>query len=101
MASTPIHAVDGLRGASAPLIPVVRSRADRSLAHGTLLVGFLLAMSLGFGLALLRDSPLFALGVLLVLLISTAVIAVAWMRPGSGSVEHHPKIDHYLDDSSP
>ena len=100
MASTRIHAVDGLRGA-APFRPVVRSSAERSRTHGTILIAILLTMSLGFGVALLRDSPLLALGVLLLLLISTAVIAVAWMRPGSGSVEHHPKIDHYLDDSSP
>ena len=76
-------------------------RSARTQLHGTLLVALLLGMSLAFGVALLRDSPLLALGILLVPLIGAGIMSVAWMRPPSASPEHHPKIDHYFDDTSP
>jgi hypothetical protein len=31
----------------------------------------------------------------------TALIATAWIRPASGSPEHHPRIDRLFDDTSP
>jgi hypothetical protein len=98
---TRVPLVGGLGGASAPVVPALHPIRERSVAHANVLFGILLFMSLGFGLALIGDSPLVAVAMLIVMLISTAVLAVAWMRPASGSPEHHPKIDHYLDDSSP
>lgn len=86
-------------GAAAPL-ESSRPR-ERSVAHANVLFAILLAMSLGFGAAWLGDSPFYAFAVLLVVLISAGVLSVAWMRPPSGSPEHHPKIDHLLDDTSP
>ena len=96
-----IHVVDDVRGVEGRFTPVPRSSTVRAQTHGTVLVAVLLATSLGFGVALLQGSPLFAFGMLLFLLISTGIISVAWMRPPGASPEHHPKIDHYLDDSSP
>jgi hypothetical protein len=93
--------VGGVGGASTPLGTALRPIRERSVAHANVLFGGLLFMSLGFGVALLGDSPVVAVAMLLVVLISAGVISVAWMRPASGSPEHHPKIDHYLDDSSP
>jgi hypothetical protein len=96
-----VQFVGAVSGASAPLQPALRPIRERSVAHANVLFGTLLFMSLGFGAALLYDSPIVAVAMLLVVLISAGVISVAWMRPASGSPEHHPKIDHYLDDSSP
>lgn len=96
-----IHVVDGVQGVEGRFTPVPRSSTVRAQTHGTFVVAVLLATSLGFGVALLQDSPLFAFGMLLFFLIATGIISVAWMRPSSASPEHHPKIDHYLDDSSP
>ncbi|HEV8550014.1 MAG TPA: hypothetical protein VGQ57_13315 [Polyangiaceae bacterium] len=79
----------------------LRPARERSVAHANVLFGLLLVMLLGIGIAWLGDAPLVAVATLLVVLISAAVISVAWMRPSSGSPEHHPKIDHFLDDSSP
>jgi predicted Na+-dependent transporter len=92
--------VGGASGISAPLNSTL-PRRERSVAHAIVLFAVLLCMSLGFGLALLGNSPMVAVIVLLVVLISAGVMSVAWMRPASGSPEHHPKIDHLLDDSSP
>ena len=94
-----IDVVDGKLQDSVPRAAPPRSA--RIQLHGTLLVALLLGMSLAFGVALLRDSPLLALGILLVLLIGAGIMSVAWMRPPGASPEHHPKIDHYLDDTSP
>lgn len=94
-----IQLVGGASGVSAP-IASSRPR-ERSVAHANVLFAILLSMSLGFGAAWLGDSPVYAVAVLLVVLISAAVLSVAWMRPASGSPEHHPKIDHLLDDTSP
>jgi len=98
---TRVQLVGGVGGASAPLGSTVPPIRERSVAHANVLFGALLFMSLGFGVALLGDAPIVAVAMLLVVLISAGVISVAWMRPASGSPEHHPKIDHYLDDSSP
>jgi len=95
-----IELVGGVSGAAAPLESSRPSR-ERSVAHANVLFAILLSMSLGFGAAWLGDSPVYAFAVLLVVLISAAVLSVAWMRPPSGSPEHHPKIDHLLDDTSP
>ncbi len=89
----------GMHRVAAPVSAAPRSA--RTQLHGTLVLALLLGMSLAFGVALLEDSPLLALGILLVLLISAGIMSVAWMRPPSASPEHHPKIDHYLDDTSP
>lgn len=96
-----VHVVDDGRMVDGRFTPVPRSSAVRAQTHGTVVVAVLLAASLGFGAALLQGSPLFAFGMLLFLLIATGIISVAWMRPSSASPEHHPRIDHYLDDSSP
>jgi len=95
-----IEPIFGMSGAHAPVAAPHPSR-ERSVAHATVLFAILLAMSLGFGAAWLGDSPVYAVAVLLVVLISAAVLSVAWMRPPGGSPEHHPRIDHLLDDTSP
>ena len=95
-----VQLVGGVSGVSAPLGSTLPPK-ERSVAHANVLFAILLCMSLGFGVALLGNSPIVAVAVLLVVLISAGVISVAWMRPESGSPEHHPKIDHLLDDTSP
>jgi hypothetical protein len=71
------------------------------LAHSTLLVTALGLVSLGFGGALLDGSPEIALAALLGGWIFVALIATAWIRPASGSREHHPKVDRWFDDMAP
>ena len=95
-----IQLADGVNGVSARMTSAPAG-SPHSVAHATVLVGILLSMSLGVGIALLGDSPLFALGFLLVIPVAAGVLSVAWMRPASASPEHHPKIDRYLDDTSP
>jgi hypothetical protein len=78
-----------------------REASAPRVSHATVLVGLLLAMSLAVAIALLEDSPLGALEFLLVMPVVAGILSVAWMRPASGSPEHHPAIDRILDDTSP
>jgi hypothetical protein len=81
--------------------PAVAPNTAPSLVHATVLVGILLGMSLAFAVALLDDSPIAAVTLVLVVPVMTGVLSVAWMRPPSRSPEHHPAIDRLLDDTSP
>ncbi len=96
-----IHLVDGTGGVSSALAPNKRTHPEHSTGRATVLVGLFLSMSLGSGVALLGESPLAALLVVLALPVLVGVLCVAWMRPPSGSPEHHPRIDRLLDDTSP
>lgn len=87
--------------ARAVIVPPDRVYTQASVGHATVLVGILLSMSLAVAIALLGDSPLGALELLLVVPVLAGVLSVAWMRPPSGSPEHHPAIDRLLDDTSP
>lgn len=102
MASVRIELVDGSNGAApAALAPIKHTHLDHSTGRATVLVGLFLSMSIGAGAAFLGESPLGALLVFLALPVMVGVLCVAWMRPPSGSPEHHPKIDRFLDDTSP
>ncbi|HTQ02605.1 MAG TPA: hypothetical protein VMI54_02070 [Polyangiaceae bacterium] len=96
-----VRLADGSGGVSSSLAPIKRTHLEHSTGRATVLVGLFLSMSLGGGVALLGESPLGALLVFLALPIMVGVLCVAWMRPPSGSPEHHPRIDRLLDDTSP
>jgi len=102
LASVRIELVDGSNGAApAVLAPIKHTHIDHSTGRATVLIGLFLSMSIGVGAAFLSESPLGAVLVFLALPVMVGVLCVAWMRPPSGSVEHHPRIDRFLDDTSP
>lgn len=88
-------------GQGSATVAMARAASAPNVSHATVLVGLLLAMSLAVAITLLEDSPLGALEFLLVTPIVAGILSVAWMRPPSGSPEHHPAIDRILDDTSP
>jgi hypothetical protein len=55
----------------------------------------------GFAVALMMGSVIIAVGLLMGGLAMAFVIAIAWMRPGGGAIEHHPKVDRIFDDTAP
>jgi hypothetical protein len=58
-------------------------------------------MVAGFVGALAFDSIAIALGSLISGLVVMFVMAVAYLRPEGAAPEHHPRIDHILDDTNP
>jgi hypothetical protein len=69
--------------------------------HWRALVGIVMFMVAGFVGALAFDSIAIALGSLVSGLVVMFVMAVAYLRPEGARPEHHPRIDHILDDTNP
>jgi hypothetical protein len=69
--------------------------------HWRALVGMVVFMVAGFVGALALDSIAMALGTLISGLVVMFVMAIAYLRPDASAPEHHPRIDHLLDDTNP
>jgi hypothetical protein len=69
--------------------------------HWRALIGMVVIMVIGFVGALALDSVAMALGTLISGLVVLFVMAIAYLRPEGASPEHHPRIDHILDDTNP
>jgi hypothetical protein len=54
-----------------------------------------------FATALVLQSALLAFMALMGGLVIAFVMAIAWMRPKSGPIEHHPRVDRLFDDTAP
>ncbi len=69
--------------------------------HSTAIVAVFFVMVAGFGIALAAGSTILAIMALLGGLVVGFVMAIAWMRPASGPIEHHPRSDRIVDDTAP
>jgi hypothetical protein len=69
--------------------------------HWRALVGIVMVMVVGFVAALGFGSVAIALGSLISGLVVMFVMAIAYLRPAGSAPEHHPRIDHILDDTNP
>jgi hypothetical protein len=69
--------------------------------HWRALVGIVMLMIAAFVGALALDSIALALGTLVSGLVVMFVMAIAYLRPKGSAPEHHPRIDHILDDTNP
>ncbi|MDX2053036.1 MAG: hypothetical protein SFV15_11625 [Polyangiaceae bacterium] len=59
------------------------------------------AVTMAFAVAIALGFPLVAYAALVVGLVITVLLCVAWMRPQGGSPEHHPPVDRVFDDTNP
>jgi hypothetical protein len=69
--------------------------------HSTAMVAVFFVTVGGFATALVAGSAMIAFMALLGGLVVAFVMAIAWMRPRSGPIEHHPRIDKVFDDTAP
>ena len=69
--------------------------------HSTAMVALFVITVGVFGTALVAGSALVAFCALLGGLVTSFVLAIAWMRPESSPREHHPKVDRIFNDTAP
>jgi DMSO/TMAO reductase YedYZ heme-binding membrane subunit len=74
---------------------------DLMQRHWRALVGMVVLMIVGFVGAIAFGSIAIALGSLISGLVVMFVMAIAYLRPEGSAPEHHPRIDHILDDTNP
>lgn len=66
--------------------------------HTTGIVSLFVLLVIGFEVALIAGSTLLGVIVLVTGLVLAFVMGIAWMRPETGPVEHHPPVDKIVND---